>query len=115
MAWPAIDVGNDFANEFASVISPVALTLALETLAIRSQFQGAAAAAQRDKVRFLEARFAPLWGDMGAVAEAFAVAWHAAGDRGNALRWCQRAVAAADGSATMRAAAQLNQLRAATR
>ncbi len=114
-AWPAIDVGNDFANEFASVISPVALTLALETLAIRSQFQGAAAAAQRDKVRFLEARFAPLWGDMGAVAEAFAVAWHAAGDRGNALRWYQRAVAAADGSATMRAVAQLNQLRAETR
>ena len=63
------------ADEFAGVASPVALTLALESLAIKSQYQRARKDSQREKIRHLEERFGPLWGGMGAVAEAFGVAW----------------------------------------
>ena len=91
------------ADEFAGVSSPPALTLALETISIRLRFGGDAAAqrgnveqTQRDKIRFLEERFAPLWGQMGAVAEAFGLAFADARDPDKAIDWyphrrrCQR-------------------------
>ena len=46
----------------------------LDQAALRRRRPGEAQSieqAQRDKIRFLEAKFAPLWGTMGAVAEAF--------------------------------------------
>ncbi|HZW76268.1 MAG TPA: CHAT domain-containing protein, partial [Caldimonas sp.] len=70
-------------DEFAGVSSPPALALALETISIQLRFGGdvdparqkIAAQAQRDKIRFLEEKFAWLWGTMGAVAEAFGLAY----------------------------------------
>jgi CHAT domain-containing protein len=100
---PAAPVGD----EFIGVSSPVALTLALETLAIRSRFGPAKAEVQRDKLRFLESKFAPEWGGMGAVAEAFGLAWGQAKDSAKAIDWYRVAVNSADGSASFRAAEQL--------
>jgi CHAT domain-containing protein/tetratricopeptide (TPR) repeat protein len=98
-------------DEFAGVASPVSLTLALETLAIRSQYSAATPERQLDKIRFLEAEFDALWGSMGAVAEAFGVAYAEANAVDDAIRWYRRALDAEDGSASFRAAEQLgNQL-----
>ena len=94
-------------DEFAAVSSPLALTLALETLAIRSRYSGAKPALQLDKLRFLEARFAPQWGGMGAVAEGFGLAYDEARHSDKAIEWYRAAVSASDGSATFRAAEQL--------
>ena len=106
------------ADEFAGVASPPALTLALETLAIRSMYQIAPdeeqrvrmVEEQRAKIRHLEARFGPLWGGMGAVAEAFGLAWAAAGDRAAAVAKYQQALAANDGSASLKASEQIGNL-----
>lgn len=98
-------------DEFAGVASPSALKVALYTLAVRSAHQRADAKQQRERLRFLERRFAKRWGSLGAVAEAFAVAWSEVGDRQHAIDWYERARAAADGSATLKAAEQLANLR----
>ncbi|MEO5843842.1 MAG: CHAT domain-containing protein [Caldimonas sp.] len=105
-------------DEFAGVSSPPALTLALETIAIRLRFGGddpkrrkSVEQAQRDKIRFLEEKFSPLWGRMGAVAEAFGLAWADARDADKAIEWYRAAVQAEDGSASFKAAEELgNQL-----
>jgi tetratricopeptide (TPR) repeat protein len=107
------------ADEFAAVASPPALALALETLAIKSEFQKPAApdqrasrqANQRAKIRHLEARFGGRWGGIGAVAEAFGVACNATGDTAAAIEWYQRAVEANDASASMKASEQLGNMR----
>ena len=96
---------------FAAVSSPPALTLALQTLAVESTFQGKSAEDQRAKIRHLEARFEVQWGSIGAVAEAFGVAWTAARDSARAIGWYERAMAANDGSASIKAAEQLGNLR----
>ena len=98
------------ADEFAGVSSPVALTLALENLVVRMRFGGANPNLQRDKVVFLESRYAALWGGMGAVAEAFGLAFAEALDLGKAIDWYRTAVAAHDGSASLKAAEQLGNL-----
>ena len=122
---PARSLGD----EFAGVASPVSLALALETLAIRSNYgdtraggasgggarsggTGGAAAPtpQLDTLRYLEAEFAPLWGRMGAVAEAFGVAYAAVGALDAAIDWYRAALDAEDGSASLRAAEQLGNL-----
>jgi tetratricopeptide (TPR) repeat protein len=97
-------------DEFAGVASPVALTLALESLAIKSRYQNASIEAQRTKIRYLEARFDAQWGGMGAVAEAFGLAWAEAKDWEAAIRWYRRAMAANDGSASLKASEQLGNL-----
>ncbi len=105
-------------DEFGGVSSAPALALALETIAIRLRFgnddpaqRARLEAAQRDKIRFLEARFAPDYGSMGAVAEAFGLAWADAGERDKAIEWYRAAVHASDGSASFKAAEELaNQL-----
>ncbi|HWH84014.1 MAG TPA: CHAT domain-containing protein [Burkholderiaceae bacterium] len=98
-------------EEFAGVASPVALALALETLATRSEYSGADPARQLDKLRYLEAEFKPLWGSMGAIAEAFGVAYAGAGAVDQSIEWLQAALDAQDASASFRAAEQLgNQL-----
>ncbi len=88
----------------------MALALALETLAVQSTTQGAAPESQREKIRYLQARFDSEWGGMGAVAEAFGVAWAAARDIERALHWYRRAVAANDASASVKANEQLANL-----
>lgn len=98
-------------DEFSSVMSAPALALALETLAIESEHQGRDSESQRAKIRHLEAQFAPRWGGMGAVAEAFGVAWNAAGDADSAIAWYERALAANDSSASIKASEQWGNLR----
>ena len=99
--------------EFGTVASPVALTLALETISTGLRFSNdttgseARRQSERDRIRWLEDTFGTLWGAMGAVAEAFAVACADAGDLDGAIAWGARAVEAADGSASFRAAEQL--------
>ncbi|MDO9434529.1 CHAT domain-containing protein [Hydrogenophaga sp.] len=100
------------AQTYASIASPVALALALETLAVQSATQGAAPESQREKIRYLEARFEADWGGMGAIAEAFGVACTAANDIDHALHWYRRAVSANDGSASVKASEQLANLMA---
>ncbi len=100
-------------DEFAAVSSAPALALALETISIRLRFggsdakSGASLQAQHDKIRFLESTFGPLWGGMGAVAEAFGLAFADARDIDKAIGWYRVAVAAPDGSASFKAAEQL--------
>lgn len=124
----ASDLAANFERRYGGIASPQALVLALETLAIQSGAVAGiapadAAAADRGAgesanakegaaadVAYLESRFAALWGGMGAVAEAFAVAWQAAGRQAQAADWYRRAVQAEDGSATMRAARALQVL-----
>ncbi len=101
------------ADEFAGVSSPPALTLALETIATGLRFGGDARrrmgglVRQRDRIQWLESRYAPLWGAMGAVAEAFGLAWSGVREADQAIAWYRRALAAEDGSASFRAGEQL--------
>ncbi|ALT78011.1 CHAT domain-containing protein [Paucibacter sp. KCTC 42545] len=101
------------ADELAGVASPVSLTLTLENIAVRAQY-GKSSPQKRqgalDKLRYLEAEFKPLWGSMGAVAEAFAVAYNSAGERKAALEWYRIAVEAEDGSASLKASEQYGNL-----
>ena len=105
-------------DEFGGVSSAPALALALETIATRLRFGGddpsqrsKVEAVQRDKIRFLESKFAPVYGAMGAVAEGFGLAYAEAGERDKAIEWYRAAVHASDGSASFKAAEELaNQL-----
>jgi pimeloyl-ACP methyl ester carboxylesterase len=97
-------------DEFAGVVSPVSLVLALETLAIESEFSGAKPDLQLDKLRHLESEFAPLWRSMGAVAEAFGVAYASVKAVDKAIEWYRAALDAEDGGAKFRAAEQLGNL-----
>jgi hypothetical protein len=104
---PAANVGD----EFAGIVSAPGLALTLENLAVGSLFASPRTPDEADalrqeaqrKLRGLEQRYAPLWGGMGAIAEAFGVAWNAAGDRSAAIAWFERAVKANDASASLRA------------
>lgn len=99
-------------EEFEGVASALGLALALEEQAVKSKWMHADAAAQLEKIRHLEARFGALWGDMGAVAEAFGQAYAEAGDRDAAIGWYERALAAGDASAQVKAFEMLANLRA---
>ena len=125
-------------DEFASVASSDALILALETIAVRSRYEKAPVPQrfangalpderaheqaelraealrleqQRAKIRHLESRFERLWGSIGAVAEAFGAAWAASSDQAAAVKWYEKAVAAPDATASMKATEQLANLR----
>jgi tetratricopeptide (TPR) repeat protein len=107
-------------DEFDGLASAPGLALALESLATRARFYNAKnpddAAAQRKEtqrqVRGLQDRYAEQWGGMGAVAEALAVAWDAAGDTDQAIAWYGHALQANDASASMKAHEQYGNLRA---
>ena len=94
-------------EQFATVASPLALVLALETLAIRSQYGDVKREMQLDKVRYLETQLAPLWGGMGTVAEAFGAAYAAVKDVDQAIDWYRASIAAQDGGASFKVAEQL--------
>ncbi|MBX3636890.1 MAG: CHAT domain-containing protein [Rubrivivax sp.] len=104
-------VAKPFTDQYESISSPLGLTLALEELATESRFGGAESARQLEKARHLEARFAPLWGGMGAVAEAYGLAFADAGDSDGAIRWYERALLANDASASLKSHEQLGNLR----
>jgi len=99
-------------EEFAGVAEAKGLVLALDTLAVRSKYQRAPAQDQRLKILHLEGRFGMRWRHIGEVAEAFGRAWDAAGDQGAAIGWYTQALGANDGSASLKVAEQLGNLRA---
>ncbi len=112
------------AAEVPALASAPALALVLENEALDARYEIAAGGTDAAKVRAkrrrdrlerlnrLRARYAPLWGGIGAVAEAFGLAYAECGDSAEALAWYERAHGAADGSASMRASEQLANLRA---
>ncbi|MGH9143582.1 MAG: CHAT domain-containing protein, partial [Vicinamibacterales bacterium] len=100
------------ADEFSGVTSPTALLIALETVAVQSEFQKADPEKQRDKIRYLSDHFAHAWGDIGRIAEAYGRACVLAGDAAGALAWYARALSANDGTASIKAAEQLGNIRA---
>ena len=97
-------------DEFAAVSSSNSLMLALDTLAVRSEYQHADPEAQARKIRYLETAFGGQWGQTGAVAEAFANAWSKSGDQQKAVEWYEKARAASDGSVSMAGLEQLANL-----
>jgi hypothetical protein len=102
-------------EEYQGVLSAAALERAVRTLAVQSEFQGAPPDVQRDRIRFLEEKAkatAPEWLRIGSVAEAFGTANAKADDLRGAIRWYGAAIAAPDGSASLKAAEQLANLRA---
>ena len=103
---------TSLADEFAGVASSKGLLLALESLAVKSKFQRVPALEQQARIRHLEAKFAPRWAHIGEIAEGFGRAWDEAGDRAPAIKWYTRALAANDGTASLKAVEQLGNLRA---
>ena len=101
----------DPAREFASIASASALVLALETLAVKSEFQHADSAAQADRLRYLQETYGRFWSDNGQVAEAFGNAWAKAGDFEEAVGWYEQARTAADGTSPLTAIEQLANLK----
>jgi CHAT domain-containing protein len=99
-------------DEFDGIASPLGLALALEEQAVRTRWMHADRVEQLEKVRHLQDRFGAQWGDMGAVAEAFGLAYAEAKDTDAAIGWYERALRANDGSASMKAHEQLGNLRA---
>jgi pimeloyl-ACP methyl ester carboxylesterase len=100
------------AEEFSGIGSSRGLQNALETLAVKSKYQDAPRERQEEKIRHLEERFAGVWGEQGAIAEAFAVAWKEARGALRAIAWYEKAVHASDGTASLAATEQLANLRA---
>jgi tetratricopeptide (TPR) repeat protein len=98
-------------DEFSGVASAAALKLTLETIVVQTKFQHFKAQVQLERVRSLEKSFAPKWGENGFVAELFGAAYLAARDIDSALKWYERAVHAEDGTASLRAAEQLANVR----
>ncbi len=98
-------------DEFSGIASALSLKLALERIHVQVRFQGADPGKQLDKLRHLETVHAARWGGQGDVAELFGAAFTEAGDVEAGLRWYEKAVASADGRASMRAAEQCADVR----
>ncbi|CAD5373490.1 CHAT domain-containing protein [Rubrivivax sp. A210] len=103
--------GRAPADPSAAIASASGLALALEEIAVRLRHMGAPASEQRPLLEALEQNLAGRWGGVGAVAEAFAVAWEAAGKRDKAITWYEAALAAGDASASIKVYEQLGNLR----
>lgn len=98
-------------DECAGVASESALQLALQTIIVQTQFQHFQPESQRERIGALERQFGSKWGGSGSVAELFGKAYGEARNTEAAIQWYQRAVNAADGTASMKAAEQLANLR----
>lgn len=96
-------------EEFSDLASPVSLAIALETQAVQSTLAGAPREVQLAKLQYLESEFGPLWGHIGSIADGFGFAYASAGYPDKSIEWYQKAVCAADGTATLRAAQQLGE------
>ena len=97
------------AQELAGIPSAVALVIALDTLAVRSEFQNAKPEEQAARLTYLETEptLEPLRNNNGEVAEAFGNAWAKSGNFDKAIAWFERARIAQDGSASLAAVEQL--------
>jgi tetratricopeptide (TPR) repeat protein/pimeloyl-ACP methyl ester carboxylesterase len=99
------------AQEFAGIGSATALRLALETMAVQSEFQGADATKQAQRLRYLETATEQFWQNSGESAEAFGNAWAKAGRMPEAIKWYERARVMLDGTASLAAVEQLANLK----
>jgi len=97
--------------QLPEVVSAPALALVLESEALQARYaeapSRASVAARLRLLRQLEARHKARWGGIGAVAESFGLAYAEAGDLDAAIGWYRGALAAADGSASLKAGEQL--------
>ncbi len=106
-------------QEFAGIACAPDLALVLENLAVQQSFYADGDATQQaqarvnaqNKLRDLEGLYANTWASVGAVAEAFGVAWDATGDVSAAVRWYERALSCSDASASIKVQEQLANLR----
>ncbi len=108
------DARSGAAGVAEGIASAAGLALVLEDLAIRTRYATGDLAAQqtqaRAQLRELQDHHGDSWGGMGAVAEAFGVAWEAAQDVDAAIAWYGRALRANDASASVKAHEQLGKL-----
>jgi CHAT domain-containing protein len=99
-------------DPYSVIASARDLVLALQTIAVRCEFQQTGRdkkrdlAEQRKRIDDLERRFAGHWQKHGRVAESFALAWAKAGDERKAFDWYTKALKANDGTASVKAAEQ---------
>ena len=98
-------------DDYSGIGSATSLRFALERVIVQSKFQGADPVVQVASLTKLEELFEAKWGSSGIVAELFGEAFVEAGAVERGLRWYERAVAAADGRASMRASEQLANVR----
>ena len=94
-------------EDFSGIGSAAGLKLALERIVVRTKFQGANLAEQLGNLVQLEKLFASKWGTSGDVAELFGQAFVEVGDVEAGMRWYEKAVAAPDAKASIKAAEQL--------
>ena len=106
--------GSNTGGVAEGIASAAGLALVLEDLAIRTRYASGDVAAQQEQARAqlreLQDRHGDAWGGMGAVAEAFGVAWEAAQDLDAAIACYGRALRANDASASVKAHEQLGKL-----
>ncbi|MET0508517.1 MAG: CHAT domain-containing protein [Burkholderiaceae bacterium] len=88
----------------AMVASSLGLAMELEQLTTVIRYRRDSDGRYAKLVRRLRDDFESRWGNEGQVAEAFASAYAALGDVDEALKWYGRAMAAPDGTTSMRAA-----------
>jgi hypothetical protein len=93
-------------QELSSIASAQSLLLALEQVAVQSEYQGKPADVQAARLRYLEAMFGQYL-DRGDVAEAFGNAWSKSGRFAESIAWYERARRAQDGRASLVAVEQL--------
>jgi len=112
---PPDDDDDDAGSGAPELWTPSGLALLLETEALaarhgddRSDTRRYQAARRRrlQLLRALQARYETAWGGIGAVAEAFGLAYAESGDSDAAIDWYGRAMRAGDGSASLKAAEQ---------
>lgn len=115
--WCYLPPEQRVAESAADVPSPtsapaLALVLENEALDARHADDRSKQALRRrlDKLRALQARYQSPWGGIGAVAEAFGLAFAECRDLDAAVGWYRRAAEAADGSASMKAVEQYGNL-----
>ncbi|MBL8313787.1 MAG: CHAT domain-containing protein [Rubrivivax sp.] len=97
-------------DHYAGIASPPGLTLALEKLAVDAKWRHGSASRQLTHIGHLEGRFAARWRSIGAVCEAFGVAYAAAGAFEDAIRWYEEALSCNDASASIKASEKLGNL-----
>jgi len=107
---PPVGGDDDHARALPELWTPSGLALLLENEALEACHADDRSERPRrrrlQRLRALQARYQERWGGMGAVAEAFGLAYAEAGDLDAAVDWYGRAVRAGDGSASLRAAEQ---------
>ena len=109
--WRQTDPVWKVNEQFGSIASPMGLILALDNLALDTCYLYRRSDAELDlamgQVGYLEDVFGKIWGEMGAVAEAFGLVYAEARNADKSIAWYRIAVNASDGGASFRAAEQL--------